>query len=135
MKKRMILFAMCVVLVFTVTACVSPSGDISTESIPETTENTEILDSSNGLDVEMPGDDETEITNYRVDIYNDDGDVVKTYSSVFSVVIHGNGVVTLKMDKDGKETHEFVNAIMEITQTKVTFPKENKEKDTETEVK
>lgn len=135
MKKRMILFAMCVVLVFTVTACVSPSGDISTESIPETTENTEILDSSNGLDVEMPGDDETEITNYRVDIYNDDGDVVKTYSSVFSVVIHGNGVVTLKMDKDGKETHEFVNAIMEITQTKVTIPKENKEKDTETEVK
>lgn len=135
MKKRMILFAMCVVLVFTVTACVSPSGDISTESIPETTENTEILDSSNGLDVEMPGDDETEITNYRVDIYNDDGDVVKTYSSVFSVVIHGNGVVTLKMDKDGKETHEFVNAIMEITQTKVTISKENKEKDTETEVK
>lgn len=135
MKKRMILFAMCVVLVFTVTACVSPSGDISTESIPETTENTEILDSSNDLDVEMPGDDETEITNYRVDIYNDDGDVVKTYSSVFSVVIHGNGVVTLKMDKDGKETHEFVNAIMEITQTKVIIPKENKEKDTETEVK
>lgn len=135
MKKRMILFAMCVVLVFTVTACVSPSGDISTESIPETTENTEILDSSNGLDVEMPGDDETEITNYRVDIYNDDGDTVKTYSSVFSVVIHGNGVVTLKMDKDGKETHEFVNVIMEITQTKVTIPKENKEKDIETEVK
>ena len=135
MKKRMILFAMCVVLVFTVTACVSPSGDISTESIPETTENTEILDSSNVLDVEMPGNDETEITNYRVDIYNDDGDVVKTYSSVFSVVIHGNGVVTLKMDKDGKETHEFVNAIMEITQTKVTIPKENKEKDTETEAK
>lgn len=134
MKKRMILFAMCVVLVFTVTACGSPSGDISTESIPETTENTEALDGNN-LDVEMPGDDETEITNYRVDIYNDDGDVVKTYNSVFSVVIHGNGVVTLKMDKDGKETHEFVNAIMEITQTKVTIPKENKEKDTETEVK
>ena len=41
---------------------------------------------------------------------------------------------TLKMDKDGKETHEFVNAIMEITQTKVTTPKENKEKNTETEV-
>lgn len=134
MKKRMILFAMCVVLAFTVTACVSPSGDISTEGILETTENTEVLDDNN-LDVEMPGDDEIEITNYRVDIYNDDGDVVKTYSSVFFVVIHGNGVVTLKMDKDGKETHEFVNAIMEITQTKVTIPKENKEKDTETEVK
>lgn len=134
MKKRMILFAMCVVLVFTVTAFVLPSGDIFTEDILETTENTEVLDGNN-LDVEMPGDDETEITNYRVDIYNDDGDVVKTYNSVFSVVIHGNGVVTLKMDKDGKETHEFVNAIMEITQTKVTTPKENKEKNTETEVK
>lgn len=134
MKKKMILFAMCVVLVFTVTAFVLPSGDIFTEDILETTENTEVLDGNN-LDVEMPGDDETEITNYRVDIYNDDGDVVKTYNSVFSVVIHGNGVVTLKMDKDGKETHEFVNAIMEIIQTKVSIPKEEKEKNTETEVK
>lgn len=134
MKKKMILFAMCVVLVFTVTACVLPSGDISTEDILEITENTEVLDDNNNLDIEMPGDDKREITNYRVDVYNDDGDVVKTYNSVFSVVIHGNGVVTLKMDKDGKETHEFVNAIMEITQTKVTTPKENKEKNTETEV-
>ena len=47
MKKKMILFAMCVVLVFTVTACVLPSGDIFTEDILETTENTEVLDDNN----------------------------------------------------------------------------------------
>lgn len=113
--KKCAIFMICVMLVLSMTAC---TGFSDTVSSTESTENAVREFEQLSTQAKEPKEVET----YTVYVYDNNGNVIKTYDNAFDVTISANGAVNIWMDNKGKESYTLINMNVEV---KKTVTKEN----------
>jgi len=109
MKKGAI-FIVCVMLVLSTTACTVFNDTVSsTESTENTVREIEQLSTQ--------AKEPKEVETYTVYVYDDNGNVIKTYDNAFDVIISANGAVNIWIDNKGKESYTLVNMNVEVKKT------------------
>lgn len=113
--KKCAIFMICVMFVLSMTAC---TGFSDTVSSTESTENTVRKLEQLSTQAKEPKEVET----YTVYVYDNNGNVIKTYDNAFDVTISANSAVNIWMDNKGEESYTLINMNVEV---KKTVTKEN----------